>query len=220
MAEDKQPTQYNLPSNTHKDKEESATDDREKLPQITTEAGVPRKKTLGRKFKEAVTGDDARSVVNYVFFDVVVPAAKNMFMDAINEGLSRALWGDARRGRSIIGGSSGTNNYVPYNKLGSNPQRVASTSTGRSISQQGRATHNFDEIVLSSRGEAEVVLATLLDRIQKYQVATVSDLYDLVGITGSFQDDAWGWTNLAGSTIDRAGREGYLLSLPRPEPLN
>lgn len=218
MAEDKQPTQYNLPSNTNKDKEAATDEPREALPQITSQAGVQRKKTLGRKFKEAVTGDDARSVVNYVFFDVVVPAAKNMFMDAINEGLSRALWGDARRGRSIIGGTSGSNNYVPYNKIGSNPNPVQ--SSGRALSQQARATHNFDEIVLPSRGEAEVVLATLLDRIEKYDVATVSDLYDLVGITGNFQDNAWGWVNLAGSTIDRAGREGYLLSLPRPSALN
>lgn len=220
MAEDK-PINYNLPSNTDKEKLE-AEEERESLPQLVDAPATRRKKTVGRKFKEALTGEDAKSAFSYTFMDVVVPAVKGMFLDAVNETLSRMLYGDVRgRARPIIGGGMSTNNYVPYNRISTPaPPGGGGNPVNRAISQKARATHDFDEIVLGSRGEAQLVLDGLLSRIGNYQVATVSDLYDFVGITGSFTDNNWGWTDLTGSTIDRAGRAGYVLTLPKPQQLN
>lgn len=211
---------YNLPSNTDKEKAERNQEEREVLPKLVNSPAKRRKKPLGRKFKDAVTGDDARSAFSYTFFDVVVPAIKGMALDAVNETLSRLLYGDVRgRARPSVGGL-GTNNYVPYNRIGQKISSSVSSQAARAISPKARATHDFDEIILGSRGEAQLVLDGLMQRIAQYDVATVSDLYDFVGITGSFTDNKWGWYDLTGSTIDRAGREGYLLTLPRPEALN
>jgi hypothetical protein len=79
--------------------------------------------------------------------------------------------------------------------------------------------HDFNEIILATRVEAEEVLDRLFDILNKYQTVSVSDLYELVGITANFTDEKWGWTELRGSQVAKV-RNGYLLDLPRPEPLD
>jgi hypothetical protein len=88
------------------------------------------------------------------------------------------------------------------------------------MSNRARATHDFDEIEIETRGEAEDVLATMGDRLDQYGMVTLTDLYDMVGISGSFADDKWGWVDLRGSEVvrNRAGR--YVLSLPKPKPMD
>jgi hypothetical protein len=87
------------------------------------------------------------------------------------------------------------------------------------MSQRGRAKHDFDEIVLDQRSEAEEVIDRLYDVVNKYEQATVADLYDLVGLSSNHTDHKWGWTDLRGSGVSRI-RDGYLLDLPDPEPLD
>jgi hypothetical protein len=87
------------------------------------------------------------------------------------------------------------------------------------MSQRGRAKHDFDEIVLDQRAEAEEVIDRLYDVVSRYEQATVADLYDLVGLSSTHTDHKWGWTDLRGSGVSRI-RDGYLLDLPDPEPLD
>jgi hypothetical protein len=78
--------------------------------------------------------------------------------------------------------------------------------------------HDFDEIVLSSRREAEDVIDRLFDLVGQYGSATVSDLYELVGLPSTHTDNKWGWEDARGAGVTRV-RNGYLLDLPEPEPL-
>jgi hypothetical protein len=82
-----------------------------------------------------------------------------------------------------------------------------------------RRNHDFDEIVLATRAEANEVIDRLFDLISKYEQATVSDLYDLVGLEAKFTDEKWGWRDMRGVQAVRVGG-GYLLDLPRPEQLD
>ena len=79
--------------------------------------------------------------------------------------------------------------------------------------------HDFNEIILGTRVEAEEVIDRLFDLLSKYDNASVADLYELVGITANFTDEKWGWTDLRGASVAKV-RNGYLLDLPRPEPLD
>ena len=63
-----------------------------------------------------------------------------------------------------------------------------------------------------------MVLDTLLKLVEDYDVARVADYYQLVGRTGSWTDNEWGWTNLSDSRVRRIP-EGYILELPRPVSL-
>lgn len=202
----------NYPSNSHKTRETKASTPEKNVEKVITGEAIQRKKSAGSKFKDVFTGEDARSVGSYILFDVFIPALKSMLADATSQGVERILFGDARRGSNSSGGRQG---YTSYNKMyGSKPSNAP-----RELSRSARATHNFGEVILSSRGEAEEVLDRLTALIDTYSVATVSDLYDLVGITGNFTDDKWGWFDLRGAQISRV-REGYLINLPQTQPID
>lgn len=173
---------------------------------------VRRKKSLGKKFAETFTGDDARSVASYVFLDVMVPAAKSMVSDMVSQGIERLLFGSSSRQNR----NHQSNTYISYN----NPTGRAGRPDGRrEISHRARATHDFDEIILPTREDAENVIDGLQNLIETYGVASVADLYDLLDITGSFTDDKWGWVKLRDASVDRV-REGYFLNIPKPEALD
>ena len=201
----------NYPGNSHKTRESKDATPEKVVEKVIQGEAIQRKKSVGTKIKEVFTGEDAKSVGAYILFDVIIPAAKAMLADAASQGAERILFGDSRRTRSSSGGRQG---YTSYNKMYGQPQQ-----SKPEISNRGRATHNFGEVILASRGEAEDVLDRLTALIDSYAVATVSDLYDLVGITGNFTDDKWGWYDLRGSTVTRV-REGYLINLPQTQPVD
>lgn len=206
----------NYPANSHKARvgDTADTTDRKKVDKVINGDAVKRKKGLGRKMAETFTGDDVQSVGTYILFDVVMPAAKTMISDAVSQGIERMLFGDGAR-RSTSKSSVG---HTSYNRMYSGSSRD-NRSSERTMSPRARATHDFDEVILETRGEAEEVLDLLVDLLGKYDVVTVSDLYDAVGVSGSYTDDKWGWTNLKGAAIRRI-RAGYLIDLPRPESID
>ncbi len=55
--------------------------------------------------------------------------------------------------------------------------------------------------------------------IEQYEVVSVSDLNELLGLPSSHVDNKWGWTNL--STIDtKQVREGFRISFPPLEEIS
>lgn len=207
---------YNAKTSKKETSPNKETEERKPLDKVISGEVVRRKKGFGAKIKETFTGDDPNSVGSYVFFEVVVPAIKATLSDAVSQGVERMLFGTSS-GRSSANRSGGTS-YTPYNRM-SRPSRESERPSGREVSSRSRATHNFDEIILDSRGEAEEVLDRLTDLIRNFGVASVSDLYDLVGISKDYTDDNWGWTNLREARVRRI-REGCLLELPATEHIS
>jgi len=213
-----------FPSNSRKppiSKEES----KKKIEKVTTGEVTRRKQTLGRRFISTFIGGDAKKAWVAVVTDVLIPAAKDMAADALSQGFERMIYGETRSRSRRPWSGSGYQGYtspshISYNRFGSNNQRNTPTEDRRPpISRHGRSSHNFDEIVLSTRVEAEEVVDRLFDLVSRYESATVADLYELVGITGEYTDEKWGWTDIRGTDVSRI-RDGYLLNLPKPEPLD
>lgn len=181
---------------------------------------IHRKKPLGRKIADAFTGDDARSVGNYVLMDVLIPAAKNMIADAVSQGAERMMFGDSRPRRA--GSAGGRTNYSSYGRttMSTRPSSgLRALDEGRDLSRRARNTHDFREIVCATRGEAETILAAIGDTLDEYGMVTVADFYGAAGVTGSFVDNKWGWDDLRSASIQHV-REGYLIDLPKPFALN
>jgi len=190
----------------------SASSDK-KIEQVTKGAVVRKKKGLGRQFKDTFLAGDPKSALSYVVLDVMLPATKDLIVDAGEAWLRRLILGDSTRRRGATPPQAGPTGYVPYNRVvGSGP-----VPPPRTISRQARARHSFDEIILESRSEAQAVLDSLYDILSKYDVVTVSDLYGLVGVAAQHTDQKWGWATLEGAAVTRL-REGYLLDLPEPQP--
>lgn len=185
------------------------------LSPVVTGGAVKRRKSLRRQFKETFVAGDAKTAVQYVIFDVLLPAAKDMVVEAGSQGIEKLIFGDSRR-RGSSHPAAGPTGYVSYNRYSMGESR--SSSSQRAISRQARARHNFDEIVLDQRAEAEEVIDRLFDLVSRYESASVADLYELVGLASTHTDNKWGWTDLSGAGVSRI-RGGYLLDLPDPEPL-
>lgn len=183
------------------------TPEDKKVVKLVSGEVTQRKRPLGSRIKDTFTGEDARSVGLYLLFDVIIPAAKTMLADAASQGAERMLFGDSRPKSS-----SGRGSYTSYNRMYSGK---GGSNTQQELSRRSRASHNFDEVVLESRAEAEEVLDFLTHLIGEYDVATVADFYELVGVTGNFTDNKWGWFDLRSASVRRV-REGWLISLPKP----
>ncbi len=179
------------------------------------------KKPLGKRFAETFIGGDAKGVSGYVLFDVLIPAAKDMVVDAGQEALHRIFYTDSttRNRRANARSGSSSLGHVAYNRYAPNSSGGRREEPRSNPSRRARATHDFDEIILATRVEAEEVVDRLFDLVSRYESATVADLYELVGVAGSYTDDKWGWTDIRGAGVSRV-RNGYLLDLPRPEPLD
>ena len=94
-----------------------------------------------------------------------------------------------------------------------------SINTG-AVPHSSRTTYSYDNIVLESRGDAESVLDSMGEIIDQYGMVKVADLYDLVGLTGSYTDNNYGWTNLSTAHVVRLNDGGYLIKLPRALPID
>lgn len=202
-----------FPPNSQSSKKRVVED--KNIEQITSGNVVRKKKSLRKQFSETFVAGDAKSAVRYVIFDVLLPAAKDMIVEAGSQGIEKLIFGDSRR-RGSSSPQAGPTGYVSYNRysMGGRPG-----SSQRAMSRQARARHDFDEIVLESRTEAEEVINRLFDLVSHYETATVADLYELVGLVASHTDHKWGWTDLHGSGVTRI-RGGYLVDLPDPQPLD
>lgn len=193
------------PSNSHKSREEK--DEPKKIEKVIKGPVKMKKKSFGRKILETFIGDDIHSVSSYILYDVLIPAAKDTVANMVKGGIEMLLFGESKGSRTT---RDRGRSYVSYDRYSSAPRR----DERRDISPRNRARHNFDEIILDTRGEAEEVLSHLVDLIIDYGQASVSDLYDLLGMTGNFTDNKYGWTDLRSASVSRV-RDGYVMNLPR-----
>lgn len=118
---------------------------------------------------------------------------------------------------------------ILYGESGSNKKRSNSSYVSyrdysdrrddRHRDNRTRTGYGYDDLILDTRGEAEEVLSRMDELIETYGVATVADLYDLVGKSCNYTDNKYGWTNIRNSEAVRV-RDGYLLKLPKALPIN
>lgn len=196
------------PSNAQNKKQEpkAATSKPEKQAPIVTGEVKVRKQSLASRVVHDFVVDDMPSVIQYVVMDVMLPAAKRTIADVVAQGIERMLYGDQAPARGARTG------YTSYSS------RSRPVDPRPALSRQARATHNFSSLVLSTRAEAENVLETLRSLISQFEFASVANLYELVDQTPDFTDNKWGWYDLRSASI-RMVRDGYLLEMPRTEPL-
>lgn len=190
--------------NSHKSKTEE-----KKVEKVVKGKVKTRKKSEVQKMTDMFIGGDKNSVKNTIITEVIVPSVKKIISDVVTDGISLLLYGETGGGKRTNSGSRPS--YTGYYNSGA---RTHASNVTRTV-----AGYSYDEIILSSRGEAEEVLSQLDELIDTYGTASVADLYDLVGITGKYTDNNYGWTNLKNADAIRTRDGEYLLKMPKALPL-
>lgn len=198
--------------NSHKSKEEL----RESVPDKKVEkiiAGTvkSKKKNEIQKFADVFISEDVTNVKSYILLDVLVPAIKKAISDIVTNGIDMILYGGSNRTKSnsVASKVSYRNYYDKGNDRRDHGSYNSRTKTG----------YSYDDIILDNRGEAQDVLSRMDELISTYGVVSVADLYDLVGVTGNYTDNKYGWTDIRSAEPVRV-RDGYLIKLPKALPLN
>lgn len=195
--------------NSHKMKEESKEITPKKKVEKVTTGNVKIKKQSGvKKFADAFFEEDVDNVTTYIIRDVLVPAAKKAISDIVTNGIDMILYGESGHKSSS---SSSKVSYRSYYEDKRNGRRETSSSR--------RSDYSYDDVIFDRRGEAEDVLERLEEIVNSYDMASVADLYDLVGITGKYTDNKYGWYDLHEARVVNT-RDGYRIKLPKARPLN
>lgn len=170
-----------------------------------------KKETISHKFSRLIFNDTAANVAGYIVMDVLIPALKNLAVDATSKGIERLVHGQVSTNRRYGPEPRSRFNY------NAQAQRRADREVIHMPDQPPRARgYAVGDIVLTTREDAEHVLERMIDIIDTYDVVSVADFYELLGIpVSSFMDQNWGWYMLTGSDV-RQVREGFLLHLPSP----
>ncbi len=195
----------NLKPNSHRYREEQKRkQEREKVDTVISgTAKVKKKNALGSFISE-----DASSVKTYIFSDVLLPALQKLVVDIVKDGIDIIIYGGTRRSKDGRGSYSG--NYVSYSRFSDRDDR------GRGVE---RPRYQINDITLDSRTDAEEVLDTLQDMIERYGDVSVAAYYEMMNLPSNYTDEKYGWTNLANARVDRV-RDGYSIRMPRVRPLD
>ena len=190
-------------ANSHKSKRERRCD------KIVSGSVKTKKKSEVRKITDVFISDDISKVKESVVFDILIPSFKKIISEVVTNGIDMILYGETGHTKKS-GAAASKVSYRNYNDY-SNERRSYRPAT--------RSTYSYDEVILESRGDAEAVLMRLDETIDEYGFASVGDLYDIVGVTGSYTDNDYGWTDIRNARIDRV-RDGYVIRMPKVLPID
>lgn len=220
MAERQILKREEFPANSHRSKEGVKVKVEEKKVEKVVKGKVHRKKqSLGRRLSDTFLEEDGRSVGEYILYDVLIPAAKDTLSELVKGGIEMLLYGESRGASRRESYRDGSRTYVgaprtAYHRMSDGrdqDRRVRRRNARR------KAMHEFDDIVFPSKAEAKEVLVAMRDIIDKFEVVTVEDFYDLIGETASYTDARWGWYDLRDAYLEPARGGGYIISLPATE---
>lgn len=163
-----------------------------------------------KNYKGLIFTEDAKSVCSYILLDVLVPAIKNAAYDMITNGISMMLFGNNKPTNSSPTCSVRSTPYVSYNKFSRSPEPQTRRVVNSGLVQE--------DIIFTTRADAETVLMRMDEIIAQYQFVSIADYKELAGLTGSYTDNYYGWTSLRTADVVRC-RDGYYIKLPRPIPI-
>ncbi len=202
-------------SNSYRSKETQKNDnvkpEDRKIEKVVTGVVKTKKKSKFSQAMDNFISEDAKNVKSYVFGEVLIPAIKKAISDIVTDGIDIILYGETR-GKNRRSTADRVSYRSYYDDRG-----------GRNRMNERQAimagSYSYDDIILSTRGEAEDVLSRMDELIETYGLVRVADLYDLVGITGNYTDNKYGWMNIRNAEIIRV-RDGYMIKMPRAVPID
>lgn len=184
--------------------------ERKKLDTITSNVSI-KKESEFRKFKRNFFAEDAKTVKGQVFTGVIIPGIQRLITDMVKTGIDILIYGGRSRDpRDSRSRNISYSSFYDRNRDNSY-DKIPQAATRKDF-------FNFNDIVLFDRGEAEEVLMSLKDQLDRYHMVSVADFYDTIGQSAPYTANKYGWRDLSDVTIDRV-RDGYSFNFPKATPL-
>ena len=199
-------------SNSHRSREKKE-ETHDPIPERRAEkvvSGTARrsKKSGLSKAADTILPGSVDNLKEYIVMDVLVPSIKRAISDIVCNGINMLLGEPGRSKSSDVPVAKAS--YRKYYRDDDRP------SYSRPRTQ---ASYSYDDIIFETRGDAEEVLYRMEELLDRFQVVSVADLFDMAGISCNYTDNKYGWTDLRDAYVQRAGSDGYMIKLPRATTL-
>lgn len=171
--------------------------------------GTVKKRGGLTKIKNSFFKEDMHNIGDYILNDVLIPSFKKAVSEIVSNGVDMMLYGEVKSKKRDRSPASRVSYRDYYDRDRDDDYR----------SRRRSSSLDFEEYEFNSRGDAEMVLDRMEEILDRYQIVTVGDFYDLVGEVGNYTDNKFGWSDLRTARVART-RSGYVIKLPRPMPID
>ena len=159
-----------------------------KVEKVVHNKVIVRKKTGFNKFFNDVIADKLKSAKTYIFGDVLIPTIKKAISDIVTDGTDILLYGDSRHARSSYRGVADRVSYRSYYDSPKNREREPVVKS---------SSFSLDDIIVSTRTEAEDLIDSMNEIIDHYTVVSVADLYAMIKINPPYTANKFGWGDIS-----------------------
>lgn len=198
-------------SNSHRSKSGTETvsgENKERVKRVVKGTAKFKKPGTSRKFIEAFVSEDFEKVKEYIIYDVALPTFKKFIDDMVSDGIHMMLYGSPNK-------KSSKQSRTSYDRFYDDKDEYKSD-----MKQSKRGT-DYRDLTFETRGDAEVVLRELKERIRKYRTATIADLFDAADIsTDDWTANKYGWLDLESAEIIRTYDGWYMIKMPKAVPID
>ena len=224
----KEEPQLGVPSYLESNRKNPAPKELAEKPKVKPVEGTVavKKPPLASKVKSAIIAEDLGEVREYLFWDILVPTLKDTVVSLIKNGVEALFYGSASTKQSGKPASSASYSGYYYSGRYQQGNKAAGPFEDWRRSKRG-AGYDLSQIVYKGRDgrggmdakrQAEEVLDQLVELTMAYGFARVADFYELSRYPSDYTDNSLGWYELSEARVVRVPG-GYILDLPKPEPL-
>ena len=197
--------------NSHRFREEQkqlAPVEKKKVEKVVKGSVKTKKKGNLSKISDVLISEDADNVKSYILMDVLVPTVKKAIVDIVTDAVNMVFLGGTGRSKT-----TSSSNYISYNRL-SEPRDRYHSSEPRAISR-----FDYENIVFTSRVDAEAIIEQMNDIISSYGFVTVADLYEMADLSHPYTSNDYGWTSIVSAAVIHV-RDGWVIKLPKARPID
>ena len=208
----------NLPGN-HQSEPSALKDEPEppKKERASLVAKPATKRPIFSKFFKGGASQDAKDIGAYVVEDIILPSIRDLVFAVITQGATKAIYGDAKPPKRMSG-------YTQYSSA-TRVTRLGDDRAGFNVSERRQSAYQsmnraYEDLRFDDYLDAQNILDHMNDYLDTYKAISVADLYDMCGITPTYQDNTYGWESLGTARVEFVRGNQYRLHLPRPKKLS
>ena len=156
-----------------------------------------------KDIKEGVVNDIIRPKIKDIAYTIVQGC-----VNTIDSSIQMMIFGDVKRNPNARPGDRVS--YTQY----STPRRMQPATPSMN------SVYECDSLGYESRGDAEAVLASMVNHLMYYPFVTVAQMYEFSGLTlQNWTANNYGWSDLTGVSVKRSFDGDYVIDLPKARPI-